>query len=886
MRRMLGSYLVGVAAMVTLAQAAENVNRGVVLLPRNGGEVYVGWRLLLDDTPSTGFHVYRSTSAGSGYAKLTASPVAGSTNYVDRTAEEGVTYYYTVTSVNGDAEGAPSSPVSITAAASASYRKSFATVASGGIQRICTGDVNGDGYLDIAILWPNKNKDPYYGGVWSPDKPCSDTYKLSMYLHDGTHLWTYDLGWGIELGIHYSPFALWDIDDDGKAEVLLKTVKSDNPLDYDKEYLTVLDGMTKAVEKETRWLAPPSGFSSTELQKYNNNSRNHVAIAYLDGATPSIIVGRGTYGETKVAAFSPALTKLWESDFAPSTGRSSHGMEVADIDGDGNDEIFWGDITIESDGSTKWTAPRYDGHPDLLFVADIIPSNPGLEVFYGREGWRQVQSTIGNLVLDASGEVLWQDMNHVHVHTGMMGDFSNKSDGMEIYTGQEKNADVPLGPFTYRSDGTIINNNTIDGYPVQWDAGPHKRIYDHGRGNIVNYDSGTKTFIGKATSVGRGPIIADLWGDYREEILAPETSDGNRVVIYTNYHAVDTRRVSLLLDKKYREGLARTGMQYLRQCFAGGYYFHEPAPDTQAPEPTGMTIPEKARIEVVFNEPLDRATAEDAGNYSLNNGATVLSATLVADSRHVVLTTTALTHETEYTLTIRGIADRAANVMPSARQVSATFVQALVESFTCAGAGAYVWSTLATGTDIYTDRDYTYTSVPAAMEGQPVLRTAMDDKNSDAADPDYISFTLTDDATVYVLYTAVNATLETTWLNGAHGWTKETYTVGTTIPGAGEADRTVASRHVSGGSTVNLGGHGATASATSMYTVVVVPGEVTGAKPPRSTAVRSANPVEVTWYDILGRRLARAGNRVGRPRWPGMSVRVDDGVGKKVLSVK
>jgi hypothetical protein len=47
----------------------------------------------------TGYNVYRSTAAGSGYSKINSAPVAGLT-YTDATVVNGVTYYYVTTSLN------------------------------------------------------------------------------------------------------------------------------------------------------------------------------------------------------------------------------------------------------------------------------------------------------------------------------------------------------------------------------------------------------------------------------------------------------------------------------------------------------------------------------------------------------------------------------------------------------------------------------------------------------------------------------------------------------------------------------------------------------------------------------------------------------------------
>ena len=152
----------------------------------------------------------------------------------------------------------------------------------------------------------------------------------------------------------------------------------------------------------------------------------------------------------------------------------------------------------------------------------------------------------------------------------------------------------------------------------------------------------------------------------------------------------------------------------------------------------------------------------------------------------------------------------------------------LVSGLTVGSGEAYEWFTLTAGENLYIDRTYTYSSpVPPLLDGQVALRTANDDKASPATTPDFVAFTVNQNATVLVLYTLVNTTLETDWLNGTGGWGAEGFTVATTLAGA-ESDRRVRSRFFAGGSLVELGGNGATSGTSSMYTVVVVPGDVTG----------------------------------------------------------
>lgn len=147
----------------------------------------------------------------------------------------------------------------------------------------------------------------------------------------------------------------------------------------------------------------------------------------------------------------------------------------------------------------------------------------------------------------------------------------------------------------------------------------------------------------------------------------------------------------------------------------------------------------------------------------------------------------------------------------------------LVSGLTVGSGLPYEWTSIGGGTAMYIDRAYTYQApIPTVLDGEVALRTANDDKFSDSSVPDFITFTVTQDATVYVLYTTVNTTLESTWLASANGWSPESFTVTTSLGGS-EADRLVRSRVYSSGSLVELGGNGSTSGTSSMYTVVVVP---------------------------------------------------------------
>ena len=122
-------------------------------------------------------------------------------------------------------------------------------------------DLDGDGAYEYLIKQPDFNTDPYQKpGYW---RPSTTTYKIEAYKTDGTMLWRHDMGWSIEAGIWYSPWVVYDVDGDGRAEVYCKAGEGD-PRDEKglvttgPEYLLKLDGLTgkelAAVMADARWL--------------------------------------------------------------------------------------------------------------------------------------------------------------------------------------------------------------------------------------------------------------------------------------------------------------------------------------------------------------------------------------------------------------------------------------------------------------------------------------------------------------------------------------------------------------------------------------------------------------------------------------------------------
>ncbi len=86
--------------------------------------------------------------------------------------------------------------------------------------------------------------------------------------------------------------------------------------------------------------------------------------------------------------------------------------------------------------------------------------------------------------------------------------------------------------------------------------------------------------------------------------------------------------------------------------------------DFTPPTVTEAVAQSSSSILVVFSEPLDITSAETLGNYTLNQGGSVLSATFDSvTSNRVILLTSQLTEALEYTLVVDGVEDLSSNAV-------------------------------------------------------------------------------------------------------------------------------------------------------------------------------------------------------------------------------
>ncbi|MGA2270090.1 MAG: SUMF1/EgtB/PvdO family nonheme iron enzyme [Bryobacteraceae bacterium] len=550
--------------------------RRIVALSRGQGGVLVSWQLLPGDAPNTGFHVYRSSRPDAGGESITAQAVTDSTNYLDRQPPKRPALYYRVRPVlGGGREGAPSEWARVDPAGAATQLAAIwkptvmatngSTGGSGGHNGgggfvPVFGDLDGDGVLDVVFRLDNAIAER------TPD--TGRWIELEAMTSYGKSLWrrplmSHELSWGNPFNV---PVVVWDLDGDGKAEVICRLEENHQP------WLAVLDGMTGHVLRKVPWRKMSTDFAKT-------SSRIHMAIAYLDGKTPSIITQTGLYENEIFDAYDGKLTNLWTfRSLMETSGSGSHRIEIADVDGDGRDEIFDGTTLLGPDGRVRWSI--YRGHPDTVQIKHILPDLPGRQVYYGVE----TTDNAGGYVVDAkTGKIIWkhnhdEDPTWTHSHVGWASDIWEGSPGMELLNNRDGHTAKDLVLFS--ADGKILMEPFPQGWnPANWTGGAVRDLISSDGTRIGRFTGHAVEMLstpGPSPRPGSSCVMAgDILGDYRDEIICKgQDADGAPAMfVYTNTEPVAKREVTHSASHEYA--------LWLQRNFGGGYgeYFEWQPPD-------------------------------------------------------------------------------------------------------------------------------------------------------------------------------------------------------------------------------------------------------------------------------------------------------------------
>ncbi|KAH8781172.1 hypothetical protein F5883DRAFT_685510 [Diaporthe sp. PMI_573] len=521
----------------------------------------VSWRSLGLDDEGIGFNVYRATGDGDA-EQLNLEVLSKGTNFVDvdPDMEQNITYFVRAV-VDGD-EGDKSGPFTLSANHEAEPVVRIPLKSGGTIKFVWVGDLDGDGEYDYVI-----------------DRQTSPQ-SIEAYKSDGTFLWEVSLGPNsenqnniepgsstIDVG-HWDGVTVFDLDSDGKAEVAVRIAngvvfgdgeKFSDGVDDDHQFIAILDGETGALRATSE--VPDDYISDGPLAA-------RFGVGYLDGETPHLVAflknrqDGGDFNLIEAAwTFDGKDAKLaWKWLRGDKDAPDGHNTRVIDVDGDGVDEVAEIGFLLEGDGTLRYSlADSGVVHGDRWYIAKMDPNRDGLQG-YGIQ--QDNEDLLYEYYYDATdGTVLWKHYGDEvgDVGRGLAADIDPNHEGMEVWS------------FSgiYNAPGNKLTDNDTDSAPwpgqaLWWDGDLLAEQYNDGKIEKWDYENGAVVRVETASHYGAGTsnryplLIADIFGDWREEVVLTN-DDYDELAIFTTNIPSDIRLYTMAHNPAYRNDMTVKG---------------------------------------------------------------------------------------------------------------------------------------------------------------------------------------------------------------------------------------------------------------------------------------------------------------------------------------
>ncbi len=346
-------------------------------------------------------------------------------------------------------------------------------------------------------------------------------------------------------------------------------------------------------------------YSWDRVEPMNRNDRYLAGVAYLDGEKPYLLMCRGYYTRTTLAAydfFDNRFRETWKIDsgfvpmrnpFAPTpagalgsdpvygmlVNQGNHSLSVADVDGDGKDEILYGACVIDHDGSVLYSGQGFLqngqfmnwGHGDSMHVAVIDPDTPGMEVMHVFEDG--LGAPYGHALVEAAdGEVIYGVPSDKDLGRCMIGKIDANTRGWQVWC--EEVRDCKGNVLNLPMPGTNFCVRWAADLTTQILGSADYRKHD-GSGQISDLIHGVmQTAEGALTNnytKGTPCLAANIFGDYREQVIL-RLADDSALRIYTPTELSHHKLFTLLEDTQYRCGIAWQNTCYNQPVYPSFYY--------------------------------------------------------------------------------------------------------------------------------------------------------------------------------------------------------------------------------------------------------------------------------------------------------------------------
>ena len=595
-----------------------------------GGTGYlISWRKLAQEPEGTTYNVYKRTAGATEFTKMNTTPLKV-TNY--KPASLTTNTEYAVAAIGPDGvEGAMSKPFLYKAQSwpnvwlnidfdnTVIHRNDYRT-------KYCWPmDTDGDGEYDAVVV------DRLFASGVSDDaenteNTATTTHKIQAYRFTGELLWTVDMGPNVNIcGGQNDMVVAWDINCDGRCEVMVRSsdgtrfwdkanntwgkyamgsdvpdVDGDGIVDYRTQavrnrpfYISVIDGLTgeEIAASELKYDEVTDGsdhYTRTSRPNYMSDGYSamdgHFAICYLDGIHPTLVmecldrdnnkthhnyVFTWDYDWSNGKATNWHHSHTWSRNDKTPWPAEFHQLRVADVDGDGTDEMIQGGYSVNP--HTGWFASPGIGHGDRFVLSDIDPDRPGLEVYA-----IQQSSLLGQLLYDArSAERIkeWYLPSVYDVGRGTCLDIDASHKGYEILSYVDDYVYDCKGERTGQTrTGSMFEGCWWDGdLQREWLNSPGgsgwgtNLMVSKVLGDRLAEFSQESNWATHAATGTRPAFMGDIIGDWREEvILAKQNAEScTGLVGYTTAMPTNYSIYCLQQDPHYRG-----------DCTTRGYYQH------------------------------------------------------------------------------------------------------------------------------------------------------------------------------------------------------------------------------------------------------------------------------------------------------------------------